>query len=275
MPHAWPVLGGKDNSGNCSPSGGREVTIDCWVTNVQDEGGHQGVPTISSGQNVVIGSNVRVGSGVILGHNVVIHDGTELGDGVIVGDNAVLGRLPSLAVTSTSANKRLDGLSIGAHSRIGAGTVVFAGSKIGSESLIGDQSLVREGCSIGNRTIVGANVTVENNVQIGSRVKIQSKAYLPTDTLIEDDVFIAPGVIMTNDNFMGRTERRFALKKGPRIRRAARVGANATLLPGVEIGEEAFIAAASVVTRNVPPRVLWMGTPARYVRDVPSNELLT
>jgi acetyltransferase-like isoleucine patch superfamily enzyme len=74
---------------------------------------------------------------------------------------------------------------------------------------------------------------------------------------------------------MGRTERRKALVRGPVIRRGARIGGGAVLLPGIEIGEEAFVGAGAVVTRDVPSRTLVIGSPARYLRDVPPNELLS
>ena len=91
---------------------------------------------------------------------------------------------------------------------------------------------------------------------------------------IEEDVFIAPCVVTTNDNFMGRTERRHELVKGPTIRRGARVGGGAVLCPGIEIGEEAFVAAGAVVTKDVPPRMVAMGVPARATRPVADEELL-
>jgi acetyltransferase-like isoleucine patch superfamily enzyme len=81
-------------------------------------------------------------------------------------------------------------------------------------------------------------------------------------------------VITTNDNFMGRTERRHDLVRGATIRRAARVGGGATLLPGVEIGEEAFVGAGALVLRDVPPRKVVVGAPARVLRDVAADELL-
>ena len=87
-------------------------------------------------------------------------------------------------------------------------------------------------------------------------------------------MFIAPCVVTTNDNFMGRTERRHALRRGPTIRRRARIGGGAVLCPGVEIGEEAFVGAGAVVTKDVPPRVVVVGNPARVLRDVPAEELL-
>ncbi len=91
---------------------------------------------------------------------------------------------------------------------------------------------------------------------------------------IEEDVFIAPCVVTTNDNFMGRTEARLAAMKGPTIRRGARIGGGAVLLPGIEIGEEAFVGAGAVVAKDVPPRAVIVGNPARVIRDVPDEELL-
>jgi acetyltransferase-like isoleucine patch superfamily enzyme len=99
-------------------------------------------------------------------------------------------------------------------------------------------------------------------------------AYVTAYSTLEDDVFIAPCVITTNDNFMGRTERRHALRKGPTIRRGARIGGGAVICPGVEIGEEAFVGAGAVVVRDVPPGVVVVGNPARIVREVPPEELL-
>jgi len=81
-------------------------------------------------------------------------------------------------------------------------------------------------------------------------------------------------VITTNDNFMGRTEKRHDQIKGPTIRRGARIGGGAVLLPGIEIGEEAFVGAGAVVIKDVPPRALVVGNPARQIRDVAEDELL-
>jgi len=117
-------------------------------------------------------------------------------------------------------------------------------------------------------------VTVENDTTIGSRTRIQSGAYITAYVTIEEDVFIAPMVVTTNDNYMGRTEKRLAEMRGCTIRRGARVGGGAHILPGVVIGEDAFVATGSVVTRNVAPHGLVMGVPARQVRQVPDEELL-
>ncbi len=126
----------------------------------------------------------------------------------------------------------------------------------------------------GDDVIIGRGALVENDTTVGSLTKIQADAYITSYSVLEDQVFIAPRVITTNDNFMGRTEGRHALRKGPTIRRGARVGAGAVLCPAVEIGEEAFVGAGAVVVRDVPPRVVVVGNPARVLRDVPPAELL-
>jgi acetyltransferase-like isoleucine patch superfamily enzyme len=111
-------------------------------------------------------------------------------------------------------------------------------------------------------------------VAVGARTKIQANAYVTAYSTLEEDVFLAPCVVTTNDNFMGRTERRHELRKGPTIRRGARIGGGAILLPGIEIGEEAFVGAGAVVLHDVPARAVMVGNPARQIREVPAEELL-
>ncbi|MEZ4771113.1 MAG: DapH/DapD/GlmU-related protein [Caldilineales bacterium] len=225
------------------------------------------------GFGAVIEAGALVGAGCWIGHHAVVYAGTRLGDGCRVEAHAVLGRQPRPAVTSTvQPPADLPPLVVGDHTVIGAGAVVYAGTTIGSQCLLGDHAFVREGCTIGDQVIVGTHVTVENDVRIGRRSKLQTGAYIAAWTTIEYDCFIAPCVVTSNDNFMGRTEARFAQRGGPTIRRGARVGANVTLLPKIEVGAEAFVAAGSIVTRDVPPAKLVMGSPARVVRDVPAGE---
>ena len=104
--------------------------------------------------------------------------------------------------------------------------------------------------------------------------KIQADAYITAYSLLEENVFIAPCVVTTNDNFMGRTEARHDLIQGPTIRRGARIGGGAILCPGIEIGEEAFVGAGAVVTKDVPAKAVVVGNPARRIRSVPDDELL-
>ena len=163
---------------------------------------------------------------------------------------------------------------IGDGTIVSTGAIVFAGTKVGARVILGDQSCVRERCTIGDDVVVGRGSLVENDTAIGALTKIQADAYITAYSTLEDNVFIAPCVVTTNDNFMGRTEKRHDLVKGPTIRRGARVGGGAVLCPGVEIGEEAFVGAGTVVVEDVPPHVVVVGNPARVLRDVPDDELL-
>ena len=108
---------------------------------------------------------------------------------------------------------------------------------------------------------------------IGERVSIQTRCYITGGTRIEDDVFVGPGVTLTNDNTMNRHDPEFEFE-GPLLRRACRVGGGSTICPGVEIGEEAFVAAGAVVSADVPARAVVIGVPARVLREVPDSDLL-
>ena len=204
----------------------------------------------------------------------VVHDGTVLGEGVRVLEYAVVGKQPVLSARSTAKRDPLPATEIADGAVISTGAVVFAGTTIGARSIIGDQACVRERCVIGEDVVVGRGSLVENDTTVGARTKIQAEAYVTAYSTVEDDVFIAPCVVTTNDNFMGRTERRRQLVKGPTIRRGARVGGGAVLCPGVEIGEDAFVGAGAVVTKDVPPRMVAVGVPARAIRPVADDELL-
>ncbi len=204
----------------------------------------------------------------------VVYPGTVLGADVVIGDNAVVGKHPTLGARSTTKVEELPPLVVGDGARILACAVVFAGSRLGSGVIVGDQACVRERCELGDGVIVGRGSLVENDTTVGARTRIQANAYVTAYTTLEEDVFIAPGVVTTNDNFMGRTEERLAQMKGPTVRRGARVGGGAVLLPGIEIGEEAFVGAGAVVLQDVPARAVVVGNPARQIRDVPAGELL-
>jgi acetyltransferase-like isoleucine patch superfamily enzyme len=212
-----------------------------------------------------------------IAETAVVHSGVELGENVSVGDYAVVGKQPVLSRRSTAPrlSERERVLVVGDGVSILAGAIVFAGTRLGEGVIVGDQACVRERCEIGDEVVIGRGAFVENDVSIGPRTRIQANAYVTAYSLLEDDVFIAPCVITANDNFMGRTDKRHALRKGPTIRRGARVGAGAVLLPGIEIGEEAFVGAGAVVLENVPPRAVVVGNPARQIRDVAEDELLS
>ena len=231
------------------------------------------------GDNVIVGPfthirrGARIGNDVMLGDHVTIHDEAEIGAETVIGDGSVLGKRPALSPRSTAKSGPLPGLVLGKRCRIGSNTVLTAGSSFGDGVIVGDAAGVRERCTIGDDVVVGRAVTVENDTAIGARTQIQSGAYVAANVSIEEDVVVAPMVVTTNDNDMARTEKRFAEIKGATIRRGARVGGGCHILPGVEIGEEAFIATGAVVTHDVPARTVVMGVPAKPVRRVPDEEL--
>jgi acetyltransferase-like isoleucine patch superfamily enzyme len=204
----------------------------------------------------------------------VVYPGTVLSEGVRVLEHAVVGKQPTLSPRSTAPREALPPTVIGAGTVVSTGAIVFAGSTIGARVILGDQSCVRERVTLGDDVVLGRGSLVENDTTIGALTKIQADAYITAYSTIEEQVFIAPCVVTTNDNWMGRTEKRFGNVKGPTIRRGARVGGGAIVCPAVEIGAEAFVGAGAVVTRDVPPRVVVVGSPARVLRDVPDEELL-
>jgi acetyltransferase-like isoleucine patch superfamily enzyme len=204
----------------------------------------------------------------------IVYPGTVLGEGVRVLEHAVVGKQPTLGPKSTAKRDPLPPTVVGDGTVISTGAVVFAGSQIGAGCIVGDQACVRERVRLDDDVVVGRGSLVENDTTIGSGTRIQAEAYVTAYSTLEQDVFIAPCVVTTNDNFMGRTEQRKALMKGPTIRRGARVGGGAILCPGIEVGEEAFVGAGAVVTKDVPAKKVVVGNPARVLRDVPDDELL-
>jgi len=224
-----------------------------------------------------VSPDARLAGDVVLEPGAVVHGGVELAEGCLVEAGAVLGKRPRLRAGSSSAAAAPAGgpgpLRVGPGATICCGAVVYAGASLGAGVIIGDQAQVRERAVVGERTVVGRGSTVDFGTRVGARVSIQTLVYLTAEGLVEDDVFIGPGVTTTNDDTMGRHPRGERLR-GPVLRRACRVGGGAVLTPGVEIGEEAFVAAGALVTRDVPPRAVVMGVPARVVREVPDGDLL-
>jgi acetyltransferase-like isoleucine patch superfamily enzyme len=204
----------------------------------------------------------------------VVYPGTVLGEDVKVLEHAVVGKPPALSPRSTAKREPLAPARIGDGTVVSTGAIVFAGATVGARVILGDQSCVRERVTIGDDVVLGRGSLIENDTTVGARTKIQANAYITAYSKLEEDVFVAPCVVTTNDNFMGRTERRHALVAGPRIRRGARVGGGAVLCPGIEIGEDAFVGAGAVVTKDVPARTAVVGNPARPLRGVPREELL-
>ncbi len=199
--------------------------------------------------------------------SAVIYPGTVLGEGCVVQDGAILGK-PTLRGSQDGAP-----LVIGDGVVVGAQAIVFAGAEVGDGCIIGDQAYVRERTTIGERTLVGRGTSIDNDVTIGDRVRIQTGVYLTAWSSVEDDVFIGPTASTYNDDTMSRHDDSYPLR-GCTLRRASRIGGGAKLRPGIEVGEEAFVAMGAVVVRDVPSRRIVRGVPAQIVGTVAEDDLL-
>jgi hypothetical protein len=232
-------------------------------------------PGTTFGEFCVIGADVTLGAGCRLGHHVVIHAGTRVGADVRIDDFSSLGKLPMKAANSaTTKEQELPPLSVGDTSIVGTGVVLYRGAAIEGKVLMADLCTVRENVTIGRGTIVGRGVTIENFCSVGRYCKLESECYLCAYSTLEDRVFVAPGVVTSNDNFVGRTQERFKHFKGVTVKKGGRIGAGSVMLPGVTIHEDGLVAAGSTVTRDVPARTIVVGKPAKVWREVPKEQWL-
>jgi len=231
---------------------------------------------VTFGEYPVVEDDVVIGDKVTVGHHVIIHSGVRIGDGCVINDGAILGKRPGKASLSATTGdpREYPPLSIGKAVTVGAGCILYVGAEIGDMVFFGDLATVREDVKIGEYSIIGRGATVENKVTIGRKCKIETEAYITAFSIIEDYCFIAPCVAFTNDNFLGRTEERKKHFGGPTLKRGARIGANATILPNLVIGEDSVVAAGSVVTKDVPARMIVLGSPAKVLRPVPEEQLI-
>ena len=220
----------------------------------------------------VVHAGAVIGAGCAVGSGAVVHPGSHLGERVVVEDGAVLGKRPRLRPGSSAAGA-FGELQIADDATICCGAVVYAGASIGHRAIVGDQSQVRERGVLGERSVLGRGSTLDFDTVVGARVSVQTLVYITAGTIVEDDVFIGPGVVMTNDDTMDRHGPETPLR-GATLKRGCRVGGGVVLTPGVVIGEEAFIAAGTVVVRDVPDRAVVMGVPGRVVRQVGDRDLL-
>ena len=222
-----------------------------------------------------IADNVIIGENCMIGHNVIIHANVEIGDNVRIDDNTIIGKIPMFSPRSIfKAEKEWTKTTIGDNCQIGANVIIYIQSQIGKSNLIADFAGIRENTNIGELNIIGRGVCIENFTQIGSFNKIETNAYITAYSLIEDYCFIAPCVVTCNDNFVGRDKERYKHFKGITMRTGARIGANATILPGIVLESDCLVAAGSVVTKNVPSKEIWCGNPAKFLRNISESQEL-
>jgi acetyltransferase-like isoleucine patch superfamily enzyme len=182
-----------------------------------------------------------------------------LADPSEIDPQAIVGAMPGRKIEDTS-------LEIGPHANVRAFTVIYVGSRIGSHLETGHGAVIREENKIGDHLSIWNQSTIDYGCVIGNNVRIHTGVYVAQFTTIEDDVFLAPGVMIANDRHPICRD----CLQGPTIKRGARVGINSTLLPAIVIGEGALVGAGSVVTKDVPPGMVVAGNPARVMGDVES-----
>ena len=181
----------------------------------------------------------------------ILYGKGRIGEGTTIQDNVILG----------SAEE--GGLSIGKNSVVRSGAVIYSGVKIGDNFRSGHNILIRENSEIGDNVLVGTNSVIDGDCKIGSSVSMQTGVYVTRYTTIEDNVFLGPLCVTTNDRYM-----KYGITlQGPVIKEGARIGASSTIMSGITIGKGAIVGAGSVVTKDVPPYKVVMGIPARVVND--------
>jgi acetyltransferase-like isoleucine patch superfamily enzyme len=217
---------------------------------------------IVQGDNVYVHQSVRA-----YGHNTVAENG-------IVLEEVILG-YPTSEVLLDLRHRRtaaeyLDykGTTLGANALIRSHSVLYRNVVVGHHVRTGHRVMVREGCTIGDHVLIGSNVVIDNNCKLGSHISIQSNVYLPTGTQIGDLVFLGPNCTILNDRWPIRAGSKL---EPPILERGVSVGGSATILPGVRLGEGCVVAAAAVVTKDVPPWHLAIGSPATF-RELPPEQ---
>jgi len=205
--------------------------------------------------------------------DVIIYGQSSIGKNTIFCERVIIG-YPTQNILKEAAacglkikDMKFKGAVIGDNAIIRANTTVYSDVKIGKNFRTGHNVMIREETSIGDDVLIGTNTILDGRTVIGNHVSIQGNVYIPLNVIIEDNVFIGPCAVLTNDKYPIRSKSDL---KGPTLRRGASVGANSTILPGVEVGEGAMVAAGALVTKDVPPWKLAIGFPAIF-KDLPEE----
>ena len=192
----------------------------------------------------------------------IIHDNVKLGTNITIEDFCIVGILPK-----NDDGKRIETV-IGNNAIIRSGTVIYAGNTIGEGFQTGNKTNIREFNTIGDNVSIGTLTVIEHHIVIENSVRIHSQAFIPEYSLLKEGSWVGPHAVFTNAKFPSTPETKDTLH-GPVLEKGARIGANATLLPGVVIGANALVGAGSVVTGNVEKKTIVAGNPARIIGSVP------
>lgn len=216
------------------------------------------------GFNVVIGENCKIGDGVVFHNNVTLYPGVEIGDGCEIFDNACIGRPPRTCGNTVHKLKpEYAPAKIGKNCVIGVGAVIYAETVLGDRVLVGDCASLREQCSVGDEAVIASYVMTGHHVKIGRGTKVMNYSNITNHAEIGPDVFVGVGVVTVNDNAMRLKGSEVGGAGGQKISSGAKIGSASVILPGVEIGSEAIVGAASLINKNLKARTFSYAQPAK------------
>jgi acetyltransferase-like isoleucine patch superfamily enzyme len=197
----------------------------------------------------------------MISRNAIIYPNVRLGANCVVEDYAIIGAPPAGSLPGVIET------IIGDNAVIRSYTVIYAGNHIGSGFHTGNKANIRERNEIGNDVSIGALSVVEHHVTIGNGVRVHSQVFIPEYSVLEDESWLGPQVVLTNARYPRSPGAKKDLQ-GVRVCRAAIVGAHATILPGITIGAEALVGAGSVVVQDVAEKTVVAGNPARPINTI-------
>ena len=225
--------------------------------------------------NIKIGNNCKIGDNVIL-KSVSIGDNCKIEDNSLIGYGTITGHFRDQKSNREYKDTKNDKykIMIGNNVLIRTGVTIYFGANIGKNCWINHNAIIREQTRIDDDTSIGSNTIVENNVLIGKKCVIHNHTQICDGTIIESCVFVGPNVTFTNNSPIGHLRDLPDTVQLTNLRFGCAIGAGATICPGIEIGQEATVAAGAVVTKDVASRIIVVGNPARKIKDVDSKSFI-
>ncbi len=227
------------------------------------------------GKGCRIYGKVRLTSRTYVGDNTIIYGPAVIGKKTYIGPNCLLGHPDRTRLNEKISsprdlemNRDSDNLVIGEECIIRSGSIIYTNVELGRRAEFGHNVMIREKVKIGEDTLVGTNTVIDGSCEIGRNVSIQTGVYICANSTIEGAVFLGPYCVFTNDKYAMQKEAKLI---GPTIKRGASIGANATLMAGITVGEGAVVGAETLVNRDVPARTICVGVPAKIKEPLPDD----